>query len=170
MEVMWICIGRLKNYFLQVYRNLYYECSNKRLNRTIKKAIKKQDALYRKLKRRNCTAVARANTTQCKIMPFIYLNKFWKLIKLLNHDSFILPTLQDQGISTDTNIDKANVLNRFFYSCLNNSCLPLTDCPPAFELETDHCPSFLLSTNESFLGLLHTLDTTKSTGCDGIYI
>ena len=180
----------LKNYFLQVMEicipNAVVKVKKDLpwLNRTIKKAIQKQDTLYRKLKQRNCTAVDRAkyNTMRNQVVYLLreskktYFSKlnhanvkeFWKTMKLLNHDSSTLPTLQDKGISIDSNIDKANVLNRFFYSCFNNSCLPLTDSLPAFELETDNCPSFLLSTEESVLGLLHTLDTTKSTGCDGI--
>jgi hypothetical protein len=62
---------------------------------------------------------------------------------------------------------KAIALNQFFYSCFNN-CPALIDCSPVLEVEAKCCPEHLLSTEESVFDLLATLDTTKSTVCDGI--
>ena len=47
---------------------------------------------------------------------------------------------------------------------------PLTDFPDVLELNlsAENCPKQLLSTEESVYELLTTLDTSKSTGCDGV--
>ena len=122
----------LKNYFLQVMEicipNAVVKVKKDLpwLNRTIKKAIQKWDTLYWKLKWRNCTAVDRAkyNTMRNQVVYLLreskknYFSKlnhanvkeFWKTMKLLNHDSSILPTLQDKGIS---------ILTRQMYSTVS---------------------------------------------------
>ena len=132
------------------------------LNQDIKKAIQKRDSLYRRLKRSG-TPVDRGkyNTMQNRVIYLMreskrnFFNKlnqaptkeFWKLLKLLNHnhDSTIL-TLEDRGTSTDLSIDKANALNRFFYSCFNNNYPVLSECSSVLELKAKYCPQYLLST------------------------
>ena len=90
-------------------------------------------------------------------------------MKLLNNTTSTIPTLQTGGIVAHSSIDKANVLNNFFYSCYNQNC-PLTQCSHNFErdMSPEECPEQLLTTEATVYDLLAQLDTTKSTGCDGI--
>ena len=93
---------------------------------------------------------------------------FWKTIRLLNQDySSHIPTLQDGAKLIDSSVDKATTLNNFFYSCFNHRQPPVLD-PPSNRLPPNECPIELLCTEESVFELLSNLDTTKSTGSDGI--
>ena len=180
----------LKNYFLQVMEvcipNAIVKVKKDLpwLNHDIKKAIQKRDSLYRRLKRSGTPANRGKYSTMRNRVVYLmreskrnFFNKlnqattkeFWKLLKLLNHNhDSTIPTLEDRGTSIDSSIDKANALNRFFYSCFNNNCPVLSECSSVFELEAEYCPKYLLSTEESVFDLLANLDVTKSTGCDGI--
>ena len=54
--------------------------------------------------------------------------EFWKAVRKLNihvHQSTI-PTLLDGDSPADSNQDKANLLNNFFFSCFNCQCPPLS--------------------------------------------
>lgn len=93
---------------------------------------------------------------------------FGKIIQLLNQDySSRIPTLQDGAKLIDSSVDKATTLNNFFYSCFNHRQPPVLD-PPSNRLPPNECPIELLCTEESVFELLSNLDTTKSTGSDGI--
>ena len=182
-----------KNYFLQIMelciphtiakvkKNLPW------INKRILNTIKKRDALFRVAKstgrsldrskynqKRNLVVGMlreskhtffnqRLNNADCKT--------FWKTIRLLNHDySSHMPTLQDGTKTIETSLDKATALNNYFYSCFNHSHPILQNTQHLIDtsLPPSECPSELLCTEETVLELLTTLDTTKSTGIDGI--
>ena len=88
-------------------------------------------------------------------------NEFWKTLKLLNHNPSTISILEDNGTNIVTSTDKANVLNRFFYSCFNNSCAPLSECSLVSGSEAEQCPQYLLSTEESLFELLTAPDISR---------
>ena len=66
---------------------------------------------------------------------------------------------------------KATTLNNFFYTCFNKEQPPLSNSQPEFMytmLCPSNCPTELLCTEESVQEMLMQLDTSKSTGSDGI--
>ena len=97
--------------------------------------------------------------------------QFWRTMRILNRKSSSIPSLQDENNATiKSNTGKANALNSFFHRCFNYTFPSLIEFPDAFEmsLPPNECPKQLLSTEESVYDLLITLDTSKSTGCDGV--
>ena len=106
-----------------------------------------------------------------------HLNKadvktFWKTVRVLNRDySSCIPTLSDSVKTADSSLDKATILNNYFYTCFNHKIPPLQQLPDQIadlDLSPSDCPSDFLCTEESVWELLSELDTTKSTGHDGI--
>ena len=96
---------------------------------------------------------------------------FWKAIRKLNAKQSSIPTLIDGDLPADTNQDKAILLNNFFFSCFNRQCPPLTPDPLASvddELDPFGFPHDLLCSEDSVIELLASLDTSKSSGVDGI--
>ena len=89
----------------------------------------------------------------------------WKVIKLINKQDTAIPALWDGRASVTSNEAKAEVLNSFFYECFNHSFPPLSDPVP---LDPKTCPASILCTEEHVYDLLCSLDTTKSTGLDGV--
>ena len=156
----------------------------------IRKAMKKRNTLFRQLKqgRSNNPTIDRARYTMMRNKVVSMLrnskqeffnklnnanaNQFWKILRLLNWNSSAVPTLQDcdTGTAIDTSVDKANALNTFFHSCFNHNFPTLSELPHIFQMELPavDCPVDLLSTEDSVFELLSTLDTTKSSGSDGI--
>ena len=75
------------------------------------------------------------------------------------------------GTTIDSSANKADALNSYFYDCFNHSYPPLTSSDSDYsfdELHPKDCPQDLLCTEDAIYDLLTALDTTKSTGCDGI--
>ena len=95
--------------------------------------------------------------------------QFWRTMKILNRNSSTIPSLQSKN-NAAINTDKANALNSFFHRCFNYKFPPLTESPNVLELNLTavNCPKQLLSTEELVYELLTTLDTNKSTRCDGV--
>ena len=157
------------------------------ISKEILNAIKKRDILFRTAKATGKPADrAKYNQKRNQVVHMLrdgkqhffdqHLNNvdaktFWKTIRLLNQEcsSSRIPALQDiDGAKIiNSNLDKATTLNKFFYICFNHSQSTLMD-PPMIPLPPDECPAELLCTEESVFELLSNLDTTKSTGCDGI--
>ena len=100
--------------------------------------------------------------------------KFWKAIKALGVRSATFPSISDSNSSThaDTAEDKACLLNNFFYSCFNRSCPPLTLNSSEIHLQTNldsaNFPESLKCTSDYVTDMLVMLDTSKSSGTDGI--
>ena len=89
---------------------------------------------------------------------------FWKTVKLVNTNKQPIPTPSHNGRMADSNGDKANMLNTFFYFCFNQSHPPVAECyPPYFS-----CPDNVLCCEQEVCDLLAALDVTKASGQDGI--
>ena len=87
-----------------------------------------------------------------------------------NKQPTTIPILHDEGgnIIRD-NVEKAKLLNDFFTKYFNRvlRSLKRSDYEEINQTITDECPTDLLCTVE-VERLLLSLDTTKSSGCDGI--
>ena len=101
----------------------------------------------------------------CKVQ---YQNSkdFWKSIKLLNKQDCSIPTLLSNGAEVSDNREKESVLNTFFYNCFNSKSPPLQDLPSY--LLVPECPPELLCNEAEVYNLIISLDSSKSTGPDGI--
>ena len=67
-----------------------------------------------------------------------------------------------RGTVASTSIDKANMLNDFFFSCFNTVFPPLT--PKHILHQSSSTEESLLCTEDEVLHLLRSLDDTKSSG------
>ena len=97
--------------------------------------------------------------------------QFWSAIKSLNGScASRVPTLScNTGLGTITDDkQKVKVLNEFFHSCFNTALPPLTQEEDSEPIVPTLCPEDLLCTEEEVLDLLQQLDTSKSSGPDGI--
>ena len=90
---------------------------------------------------------------------------FWKAVKLINKQDTSIPALWDGSASVTSNIAKAELLNSYFYECFNHLFPPLNNPTP---LDPQTCPASILCTEEQVTELLRSLETTKSTGLDGV--
>ena len=90
---------------------------------------------------------------------------FWKAIKVINKQDSSIPTPWDGDTSVTSNVAKAELLNSFFYKCLCKSSLLLSNLVP---LDLESCPVSILCTEEQVLEMLCSLETSKSTGLDGV--
>ena len=82
-----------------------------------------------------------------------------------------IPTLQINGVSVETSVNKATVLNNYFYNCFNHDFPALKNCVSICNFEPlidKDCPEELLCTEDVIFDLLINLDTTKSVGSDCI--
>ena len=52
---------------------------------------------------------------------------FWKAIKALSKDASVIPPLTHEGVTADSSLGKANMLNNYFATCFNRSCNPLNE-------------------------------------------
>ena len=94
---------------------------------------------------------------------------FWKTVRSLNQtSSSTIPTLLDGDKTARTSLDKATTLNKFFYICFSHIQPPLCNADQDSFLCPSECPDMFLCTEDSVFELLTKLDTTKSTGSDGI--
>ena len=83
--------------------------------------------------------------------------------------SSTIPMLHDGDKTARTSLDEATTLNIFFfYTCFNHTQPPLCDNDQDFSLCPSECPDKFLCTEDSVFELLAKLDTSKSTGSDGI--
>jgi hypothetical protein len=91
---------------------------------------------------------------------------FWKSIKLLNKEDCSIPTLLSHGVEVSDNREKASLLNNFFFDCFNAKSPPLMVSPTILPFSA--CPPEFLCTEAEVYDLIVELDTSKSTGPDGI--
>ena len=169
-QFMRIMSQTIPNRLLPSRRNLPW------LNKSIVRSMKKRNLLFKraktsgnfgqfKLARNRTVAMLR----RAKLNYFRKLNprdpkKFWKTVKLVNMNKQPIPTLSHDGRIADSDGDKANMLNSFFYSCFNQSHPPVAECyPPCFS-----CPEDVLCSEQEVCDLLAALDVTKASGQDGI--
>ena len=96
---------------------------------------------------------------------------FWKVVKCLTKQTSSIPILKDsQEKATHDDTEKATLLNSYFSSCFNNAQPPLnmSDYNELNQSDQDSCPDQLLCIEDDILEMLLSLDTTKSSGLDGI--
>ena len=70
------------------------------------------------------------------------------------------------GSKVEGSKEKAILLNHFFHDYFNKTLPPLAPQPSL--LSPDGCPADLLCSEEEVFDLISSLDTSKSTGPDGI--
>ena len=99
---------------------------------------------------------------------------FWKLFKMLTRKDSSIPTLVVPNSGTVTNdTQKADILNNQFFSNFNHSVPSLSPCDVRdicnfVPLDMFNIPEEFLCTEIQVLDLIRSLDSTKSTGADGI--
>ena len=155
MQIMEICIPHTN---AKVKRNPPW------LNRSILNAIKKRDTLFRSAKASgNLSDRLKYNRKRNQVVSMLRESKknyfdnqlnqadakvFWKTVRVLNRDnSASIPTLSDGTMTADTNLEKASVLNRYFYTCFNHTAPPL-QTSPEMPLPPSNCPVEILCTEE----------------------
>ena len=92
--------------------------------------------------------------------------EFWKTVRFLNKSSTSIPVLTTGNTQVATNIEKANLLNKYFYGCFNptnsiSSSHSEVDCDISY-------PTELLCNEDDVADILSHLDAVKATGTDGI--
>ena len=98
-------------------------------------------------------------------LRFATNKQFWKAIKVINKQDTSIPALWDGHTSATSNIAKAELLNSYFYECFNHTSPSLNNPDP---LDPKSCPINILCTEEQVIEMLCSLETTKSTGLDGV--
>ena len=94
--------------------------------------------------------------------------EFWRAVKYLNKQQSSIPTLTDEdGVEATSASQKADMLNSFFSKYFNHRSAPLRDGDNSFCPLDDH-PSELYCHEDQVCELLCGLDTSKSSGPDGI--
>ena len=83
----------------------------------------------------------------------------------VNKQDTTIPALWDGSTSITSNDAKAEFVNSYFYEYFNHSFLPLNDPAP---VDPEDCPASIRCTEEQVMELLCSLNTTKSTGLDGV--
>ena len=94
---------------------------------------------------------------------------FWKMIKSLSKQSTSVPTLTCDDVEFTTDFDKADLLNKQFFSNFNH-LHPSLDCtdPPLIFTDPSECPDYLLCTEDQVYNLIASLYCSKATGTDNI--
>ena len=177
MSIMHQCISTAK---------LLVKSSVPWLNRDITKAMRARNLAFRRVKRTKGSVHLNdykkkrnkvANMIKdAKLKFFKGLNpsnpkSFWKVVKYLTKQTSSIPILEDcheQAIHDDA--AKATLLNDFFSGCFNDAQPPLSmsDYSNLHQPDPDLCPEQFLCTEDEILEMLLSLDTTKSSGPDGI--
>ena len=85
--------------------------------------------------------------------------KFWKAVKQLNNKNTTIPTLSDGQSSVSSNTGKVDVLNKYFFSCFNCKCPPLTSMTN-YSLDPDiyEFPEELLCSEDMIADILANLN------------
>ena len=113
-------------------------------------------SLMRKEKQKYFSNLTGANT-----------KKFWKAVKHLNKNKQSIPTLEQDNVYAESDVDKADMLNDFFAKCWNCTEPPLTNTADAYVGNEAILDDFIL-TSEEVLHHIKRLDVTKANGPDGI--
>ena len=171
LQVMETCIPQG---LLKARKNLPW------LSKPVMQAMRKRNVLFNAAKRSNSpsdwekykcvrnkvVAMLRRNKRQYFYnLQFATQKDFWKAVKVINKQDTSIPVLWDGSASITANNAKAELLNSYFYECFNHSFPPLSNPTP---LDPDSCPDSILCTEERVTELLCSLETTKSTGLDGV--
>ena len=154
---------------------------------SILKAIRKRNSLLNKYKRSGNQAILSlykltrnrviSELRKAKCAFFKHLQTaddktFWKLYKTLTRRESSIPALQVPNFGLVCNdMEKANILNNQFFSNFNHTTTPNCDTSAVNNLDNldqSHFPEEFLCTEDKMLSLISSLDTSKSTGADGV--
>ena len=95
--------------------------------------------------------------------------QFWKVVKYLNKQQSMIPTLHYQDTTAETNSEKATLLNCFFSTCFNRDIPPFSPADIGqHTVQFDSCPDELLCTTDEVFYLIKSLDSSKANGPDGV--
>ena len=149
------------------------------LNKQIKSAMRKRNSLFKKSGYSANFKSARNRVTgllrKAKANYFKHLNpkdskRFWKTVKYLTKQQSTIPTLQQGSLTANSDLQKAELLNKFFSTCFNRSHPPLT--VPRIEPSSPppHDPSLeeMCCTVSEVEQLLRGLEVSKACGPDKI--
>ena len=97
---------------------------------------------------------------------------FWKLYKIVTRKESSIPVLRIPDTGPVCNdMEKAIILNNQFFSNFNHATSSLRDSSITYNFENlspSNFPEEFLCTEDKMLSLITSLDTTKSTGADGV--
>ena len=157
------------------------------INPTICQAIKRRNSLFKSLYKRSGSSfkllqykfirnrivseVRKAKLEFFKRLQGVDAKTFWKLFKLLTRKESSIPALLGPNSTLVTNdVQKADILNNQFFSNFNHTVPSLTsrDICNIGLLDLSNFPEEFLCTGEQVSNFIHSLDSTKATGADGI--
>ena len=171
LQIMEACIPQL---VLKKRKNLPW------LTKPVIQAMRKRNAYFHAAKKDNCARLwTKYKTVRNKVVALLRRSKrqyfynlkyrnhkeLWKAVKLINKRDTNIPALWDGHTLLNSNADKANLLNQYFYDCFNRSFPPLST-PTA--LSPSECPESIQCTEDEVTDLLNSLNPAKSTGLDGV--
>ena len=148
------------------------------LNKSMIQSMRRRNALFRRAKRSNNPMhLSQYKHARNKVVSqlrcakkqfFRNLNPsntkdFWKSVKYLTKKDSIGTVIHEDHLCK-SDLDKANGINAFFSKCFNQSVPPI--CPTVSS--STEVPTSLLCTESQVYDLLRSLDTSKSSGPDGI--
>ena len=114
---------------------------------------------YRKLRNQVTAKMRKAKLQFFQSLDPTKPKQFWKAIKALSKGASVIPPLTHKGVTADSPLSKANMLNNYFATCFNKSCNPLNvDQQP---LITTPFPEELLCNEEEVEELLSSVDVSK---------
>ncbi len=163
LEIMEICIPK------KVLPSVQAMC---RKNALFKRAMRSRaDSDYAKYReaRNNVVSSLRSAKSAYFHKPS-NSKKFWQAVKYLKNNCSSIPTLTHHNVSYESDEEKAAVLNSHFISCFNNTVEPL-QVPDEETYISHQVPvdlSNIMCSEEEVEAMLHSLDTTKANGKDGI--
>ena len=174
MEIMEECIPQV---VIRSRRNLPW------LTKSVTQAIRKRNALFKAAERsKSLASYQRYRAAHNRTVALLRLNKskyfknlqskdsktFWKTIKLFSKKETTIPALVSNGSKVENSKDKATLLNNIFHECFNKVIPPLTLQQSL--LIPDNCPEHFLCSDDEVFDLISSLDSSKSTGPDGISV
>ena len=126
------------------------------LTKSVTQVIRKRNTLFRAAKKCKSTAAyQKYRAARNRAVALLRLNKskffrslgtrpnkdFWKAIKLLNNQQSSIPALNHNSVKVESNLDKAVLLNTFFYKCFNKSVPPLNNPNNSLAIKPIQCRS-----------------------------
>ena len=75
---------------------------------------------YRKLRNQVIVKMRKAKEQFIQSLDPAKPKQFWKAIKALSKCTSVIPSLTYDGVTADTSLGKANMLNNYFATCFNN--------------------------------------------------
>ena len=140
--------------------------------RTLRRKLNKHPTNNNKTKYNNSSTLLQTKIRSAKdnyesnlVASFTNTNnsKIYKYIRSLSKSNPIPPTMHHNGIFVNTDSDKANIFNDYFYSVFTQSSPDYL--PPS---DTATVPINITISEEDVYNALINLDTTKATGPDNI--